>query len=56
MQNRKSNTQHRPRHASSGTSTSLNLHLGQAVLPDSDVGSDTVLAIVKENNPADVSL
>ncbi len=34
---------------------SLDLHLNQAVLPDSDEGGGTILAVVHENNPAHVS-
>ena len=30
----------------------LDLHLGQAMLPDGDVGSDTILAVVEENHHA----
>ena len=30
----------------------LNLHLGETVLPDSDEGGDTVLAVVEENDHA----
>ena len=29
----------------------LNLHLGQAMLPDDDIWRDTVLAVIEENNP-----
>ena len=31
--------------------SSLDLHLGQTVLPDRDVGSDTILAVVHEDDP-----
>lgn len=34
----------------------LHLHLGQTMLPDGDIGGDTVLTVVKEDDPAAVTL
>lgn len=33
----------------------LNLHLGDTVLPDDDVGGNTVLTVVEEDNPDNIN-
>lgn len=35
--------------------TNLDLHLGKTVLPDDDIGGNTVLTVVEEDNPESIS-
>lgn len=48
---RKFNDQIQPSSPSTPIQSPLDLHLIQSVLPDGDKGSDSILAVVEEDNP-----